>query len=496
MRVALGAGRRQIAMQLLAESIALASVAAVAAVACAYWATPALVTLIPTSVNLQAAGDIRLDRTVLLFAAGITLLTTVTFSLFSGLGLRRDNTAGRLVSPGRVSTGVAVRRATSALVIVEIALAIVLLSGAGLVLRSFSNLLSTDPGFMSDGVLTLGFAVPPGRYGDAASRFALHQRLFETIGAIPGVEQVGAAAVTPLTGNNWTVPFDRADKPIPAGQRPPDVGWQSATGGYFRALRIPLRDGRYFGPEDGPAAPPVVIVSQAVADRFFKGERAVGHKVRLGDDLAEIVGVVGDIRRAALTDAPRADMYFPMEHAPSTATGLFIRTVGDPTAIVPELRTALRSIEPAITLRSIRPMDEIVRESVEVTHLALWLLGLFAATALILAAIGIYGVMSYAVRQRMREIGTRVALGATPSSILWLVLGQGARVALAGTLIGLVTALGAGRALRGLLFSIAPSDPLVLSAAAGLLLATALVACYVPARRATRVDPVSTLAAR
>jgi len=264
----------------------------------------------------------------------------------------------------------------------------------------------------------------------------------------------------------------------------------------FRALQIPLRDGRYFGPQDGPTAPPVVIISQAVADRFFNGERAVGHKVRLGKESAEIVGVVGDIRRAALTDSPRADMYFPMEHEPTATAGLFIRTAGDPSLLVPALRTALRSVEPRIALRSIRTMKEIVRESVQVTHLALWLLGLFASIALILAVIGIYGVMSYAVRQRTREIGTRVALGATPSSILWLVLGQGARVAVAGTAIGLVIAAVAGRGLRGLLFSTAPGDPLVLSAAAGLLLATALLACYVPARRATKVDPASTLAAR
>jgi putative ABC transport system permease protein len=320
--------------------------------------------------------------------------------------------------------------------------------------------------------------------------------LFESIGELPGVEQVGTAAVTPLTGNNWTVPFERADRPAAVGQRPPDVGWQSATGGYFRALRIPLRDGRYFGPQDGPEAPPVVIISEAVADQFFKGERAVGHKVRLGDADAEIVGVVGNIRRAALTDTPRADMYFPMEHTPSGVTTLFIRTDADPTNLVPALRTALRSIEPSITLRAIRTMDEIMRESVQVTHLALWLLGLFAGTALVLSAIGIYGVMSYAVRQRMREIGTRVALGATPSSILWLVLSQGARVALTGTLIGLTLAFAAGRMLRGLLFSTAPGDPLVLSAAAGMLLATALLACYFPARRATMVDPVSTLAAQ
>ncbi|MEO5898473.1 MAG: ADOP family duplicated permease, partial [Vicinamibacterales bacterium] len=338
-RVALGAGRRQIATQLLAESTALATVAGVAAVVCAWWATPALVSLVPASVNLAAAGNIRLDRTVLLFAATITLLTTVAFSLFSGLGLRRDNTAGRLVSPGRVSTGAAVRRATSMLVVGEIALAIVLLSGAGLVLRSFSNLLSIDPGFTSDRVLTLDFAVPADRYREVGARETLHKRLFEAIGALPGVEQVGVAAVTPLTGNNWTVPFDRADKPTPAGQRPPDVGWQSATGGYFRALNIPLRDGRYFGPEDGPAAPPVVIISEAVAERFFKGERAVGHKVLLGSEPAEIVGVVGNIRRASLTDSPRADMYFPMEHAPSGATTLFVRTASDPVSIVPLLRT-------------------------------------------------------------------------------------------------------------------------------------------------------------
>jgi len=232
-----------------------------------------------------------------------------------------------------------------------------------------------------------------------------------------------------------------------------------------------------------------------VADRYFKGERAVGHKVLLDEQSAEIVGIVGNIRRAALTDSPAADMYFPMEHAPTGTATLFVRTASDPVSLVPSLRTKLRSVEPAISLRSIRTMDEVVRESVQVTHLALWLLGLFAATALVLAAIGIYGVMSYSVRQRMREIGTRVALGATPASILWLVLSQGSRVAVTGTAIGVIIALAAGRVLRGLLFSTTPGDPLVLSAAAALLLATALLACYFPARRATRVDPVSTLAA-
>jgi putative ABC transport system permease protein len=495
-RVALGAGRGRIIVQLLAESVALAVLAGTCAVLFARWAIPALVGLIPSSVSLAAPDSIRIDATVLLFAAVISLITTIAFSLFSALGFRRDHTAGTLVSPGRVTTGTAVRRATSTLVAAEIALALVLLTGAGLVLRSFSNLLSVDPGFSTVGVLTADFAAPFDRYRETGARVALHQRMFEAIRQIPGVEAVGVAAVTPLTGNNWTVPFDRADRPVPAGQRPPDVGWQSATGGYFRALNIPLRAGRLFAAQDGPAGPPVVIISEAIQDQFFRGETAVGHKVKLGDGEAEIVGVVGNIRRAALTDAPRMDMYFPQEHEPSNGSTLFVRTSGDPAQLGPALRSALRGVEPAMLLRSIRSMDEITRESVEVTRLALSLLGAFAVAAIALAAVGIYGVMSYVVRQRMREIGTRMALGATPGGILWLVLGHGARIAVAGTLIGLAASFAAGRALQTLLFGTSPSDPKILLAAAGLLLATALAACYFPARRATRVDPVKTLAAQ
>jgi predicted permease len=495
-RIALGAGRGRILVQLLAESLALATVAGTCAVLFARWAIPALVSLLPSSVSVAAPDAIGVDTTVLFFAGGVSLITSVVFSLFSALGFRRDNTAGTLVSPGRVTTGTAVRRATSTLVAGEIALALVLLTGAGLVLRSFSNLLSVDPGFTSSGVLTANFGAPFDRYREIGARVALQQRMFEAIRQIPGVEAVGVAAVTPLTGNNWTVGFERADRPLPAGQRPPDVGWQSATGGYFRAMNIPLRAGRFFSPQDGPSGPPVVIISEAIQDQFFRGENAVGHKVKVGDSQAEIVGVVGNIRRAALTDAPRMDMYFPEEHSPSNASTLFVRTSGDPAQLGPALRAALREVEPGMLVRNIRSMDEIARESVEVPRLALSLLVAFAITAIALAGVGIYGVMSYVVRQRMREIGTRMALGATPGGILWLVLGHGARIALAGTLAGLAASFAAGRALRALLFATSPNDPEILFAAAGLLLATAIAACYFPARRATRVDPVKTLASQ
>ena len=493
LRIALGAGRRQIIMQLAAESLALALVSGTCAVMFAYWATPALVSLVPASVNLAALGGIRMDGAVLLFAALISIGTTLIFSLFSGLGIRRDMAARALGSPGRATAGVTARRATSALVAAEIALAIVLLSGAGLVLRSFSNLLAVDPGFSGKGVLTLQVAAPSDRYRAVEARAALQGRIFDAIANLPGVEAVGAATVTPLTGNNWTVPFERADRPVPRGQRPPDVGWQSATGGYFLALGVPLRAGRLFSAEDGPSAPPVVIISEAVQDQFFPGESAVGHRVKLDDQTAEIVGVVGNIRRAAITDAPHADMYFPQEHAPGTGTTLFIRSTGDPAAIVPAVRTALRSVEPGMVLRDVRSMDDVMRESVQVTRLALWLLTLFAGTAVALAAVGIYGVMSYAVKGRMREIGTRMALGASRASILRLVLGQGARIAIIGASVGVGCALVAGRALRSLLYSTSATDPYILLGSAVLLLAVAVLACYLPARRATAVDPMTVL---
>jgi predicted permease len=260
-------------------------------------------------------------------------------------------------------------------------------------------------------------------------------------------------------------------------------------------LQIPLREGRLFAPSDRPGGPTVVIISEAVRDRFFPGESPIGRRIRGGDDGAEIVGVVGNIRRASLTDSPRADMYFPGEQGPQHSTTLFIRTSGDPRAAVANVRSTLRSIEPLIVLRGIQTMDDVARESVQTTRLALWLLGLFALIALTLASVGIYGVMSYAVRQRTREIGTRLALGATSGNILWLVMRDGVAVAGLGAVIGLLFGFGAARSNRGLLFSTSPGDPLTLGLATMLLMLVALTACYIPARRATRLDPRESLIA-
>ncbi len=382
-----------------------------------------------------------------------------------------------------------------ALVAVEIALAVVLLIGAGLTLRTFGNLVAVDPGFRTAGVLAVNIGLPPGRYADAAARQSFYAGAFAALEQLPGVETVGAAIVVPLTGNNWTVPLQRPEHPLPAGQRPPEVGWQAASGGYFRALQIPLRAGRLFDDRDTPQSRPVVVISDAIALKYFPGEDPVGKRVTLGDGVAEVVGVVGSVRRAALNDVPREDMYFPFERQPGNGVTLFIRTAGDPLAAWPAIRTRVRELEPNAVLFGARTLDDIAAASAAVARLAMLVLAGFALLALALSAVGIYGVMSYSVRRRTRELGTRLALGASRGDIVALVMRQAAAIAASGLAIGVLGGLAAARALSAILYGVPPWDPLALGAAASVLVATALAASYLPARRASRLDPARTLAA-
>jgi putative ABC transport system permease protein len=308
------------------------------------------------------------------------------------------------------------------------------------------------------------------------------------------VKDVGTAVVTPLTGNNWTAPFERPEQPVSPGERPPEVGWQVASGGYFRALQIPLVAGRLFDERDGPNGPQVVIVSEAIQRRFFPNESAVGKHVKAGDTRLEIVGVVGNIRRAGLRDEPRADMYFPFERNASGQISVFVRTSADPERSLQAIKAAVERVEPRAFVSEMQTLAHVASESERVTRVVLWLLGVFAVTSLALAAIGIYGVMSYAVRQRTREIGTRIALGATRRNILWLVLQQGVAIAAIGTVVGLATGLATTRFLSSILYGVSETDPLTLGGAVVLLVVTIMLACYVPARRAASVDPAKTLA--
>jgi putative ABC transport system permease protein len=494
-RMALGAGTRRLVAQLLTESLVLALVAGVLGVAITHWGARALVSLIPSTVELPLQSEVRLNLPVLGFTLFLSLVTALGFGAVAGLTLRLETALNALVVAGRASMGAVARRAMGALVVAEIAFAVVLLIGAGLILRTFAGLLAVDPGFRFDRVMTMELALPADRYAEVGARRGFYQRAFETLEALPEVQQVGAAVVMPLTGNNWTVPFERTDQPVAPGERPPDVGWQLASGGFFRALDIPLLAGRLFDQQDTPTSPPVVIVSEAVQRRYFGGESAVGRTIKLGDQTLEIVGVVGNIRRAGLDDELRADMYFPLEKPWVGEITLFIRTRGDPARALGAMQAAIRAIEPNAVLADSRTLAEVASESVRITKLVLWLLATFAVIALTLAAVGIYGVMSYVVGQRSREIGTRIALGARPADILLLVMRQGAGIAGVGIVAGLGIGLVAARSLRSILYGVSSADPAILLGAAAVLTGAALVACYLPARRAVSVDPARTLAA-
>jgi len=494
-RLALGAGGGRLVAQLLTESLVLALVAGAAGILMAYWGAHALVALLPHSGSVPGMSEVHINGNVLAFTLGIIALTTVVFGLVAALTVRSEKAVSVLNTSRGSSMSATARRATSTLVVAEVALAIVLLVGAGLILRSFAGLLAVDPGFRTENVMTMSLELPGNRYRDFGARDGFYAREFAELFSIAGVKAVGVAAVTPLTGNNWTAPFERPERPVPAGERPPEVGWQLASNGYFKALQIPVVAGRLFDERDaGAKAPFTVIVSEAIQKRFFPNESAVGKHVRIGDGPAEIIGVVGNIRRAGLRDEPRADMYFPFEREKPGQITMFVRTASDPERSLATIKAAIARVEPNAFVSEVQTLSHVASESERVTRVVLWLLGVFAVTSLALAAVGIYGVMSYAVRQRTREIGTRIALGATRRNILWLVLQQGAVIAAVGTVVGLATGLVTTRFLSSILYGVSGADPLTLGGAVLVLVVTIMLACWIPARRAASVDPAKTLA--
>jgi putative ABC transport system permease protein len=456
----------------------LAIAAGVVGMLIAQWGSQALVAMVPKSVTAPGLADVRLNGTVIAFTLGISVATALVFGLISAITVRTESGAGVLVSASRVTMGRSVRRAASALVLAEVALAIVLLVGAGLVFRSFAKLIAVDPGFQYEHVMTVTAIVPADRYkGDAALQ-SFYDRAVPAVRGVRGVVAVGHAQVVPLTGNNWTVPFERTDQPVRGDQRPPDVGVQNATGGFFTALQIPLRSGRLFTERDRPGGPNVVIVSQAIEQRFFAGGSAVGRTVKIGDSTAEIVGVVGNIRRAALSDEPRADIYFSSEQGPVNIATWFVRTDGEPARTLPDIQNAIRGIEPNVLFVAPRTLADVVSESMQVARLALWLFGIFAAIAVTLAAVGIYGVMSYVNPSADPRDRNACALGANSGRyrLDWS-CGREQRSQSVGR-DRLTASVFAARSLGSLLYDVAAWDPATLAIAATVLVATILSACY------------------
>ena len=490
---ALGAGRGRLVSRILAECTVLAIAAVAAGLLTAQWGARALVALLPAADELPALQDVGLNARVIGFAVGAGLLAAIIAGTQSMIALGGANLASELVGSRGASLGRGKRRASSALIVAEVALAVVLLMGAGLIFRSLRTLLQVDPGFERAGVAMASVMMPQARYASPEARRAFHLQAEAAVRRLPGVQAVGMAIVVPLTGNNWSVPFERADAPLPPGEKAPDVGWQGASAGYFQALRIPLKAGRLFDATERPGGPPTVIVSEGIQKRFFHDSSAVGRVLKVGNGTVEIVGVVGDIHRASLRDEPHADVYFPSEQGAPGQFTLFVRGTGDAAALARSLPATVRALDASVIVDEPTTMEEVARGDTQITAMLLRLLGMFALIAMGLAAVGLYGVMSHAVRLRTRELGTRVALGATPRSIVRLVMRQGIRLGALGLAIGIGVGLVGVRTLKSVVFGVGLVDPASLAAVVLLMVTTMLLACWIPARRAAAVDPARTL---
>ncbi len=499
-RSALGAGRRHLIRQLLTESILLALIAGVIGMLLAIWGTSALVSLSPDS--LPRAREIGFDWRVLAFTGGIALLTGIVFGLVPAFSGPRVELTDALKEGGRGNTGSGGRLRKS-LVVVEVALSVMLLVGAGLMLRSFSLLRNVNPGFRTDHALTLrvSLPVPEGRITDAdEDRFmSFYDRALARLNELPGVTAAGATNMIPLDGNGTDrlievegyTPRDESDMP--------DAQNRQATPGWFTAMGIPLLRGRLIERTDDDKAPRVLVVNEAFAKHFFPNGDAIGKRVRLGKLTADfpwanIVGIVGDVRGFALEEPPLPTMYWPVAQIRATPSlAIVVRTQGDPAALASAVRDGIAQIDPTQPIYDMQTLDQLVAKSLDQRRFTLTLMVLFGVIALVLSAIGIYGVMAFAVTQRTQEIGIRMALGASALDVLKMVVGSGMFLALIGVAVGLIGAFALTRLMASLLFGISPTDLLTFGLVTAGLLMVALLACYIPARRATKVDPLVAL---
>jgi putative ABC transport system permease protein len=481
-RTALGAARARIVRQLLTESVLLASIGGALGLLLAMWATDLLLALSAGAIpRIEGA---RLNGRVLLFTLLISTLTGIFFGLAPALNASKPDLNETLKEGGRTSASAGGRgRMRSLLVVSEIALSLVLLVGAGLLIKSFVRLQSVDPGFDTQNVLTMTAFLNGKKYPQDEQHPVFFDEVVERAQALPGVEHVGLVSNLPISGN-----FDR--RPIyPEGQlvaegEAQDTEEYMVNAGYFGALRIPLREGRLFNAEDKADSPLVVIIGESTARRFWPNESPVGKRVKMGSDnnpWLNIVGVVGDVRHYGLDKPANLQVYVPHRQRPSQQMTIVVRsTVG-----------ADGGLDQPVY--DIKPMEQYVAESIAEKRFSMLLVAIFAGVALVLAIVGIYGVMSYTVSQRTREIGLRMALGAQGRDILKLVVGQGLLLTLVGVATGLGLAFAVTRAMSSLLFGVSAADPLIFSAVAVLLTSVALFACYLPARRAARVDPMEAL---
>lgn len=498
-RTALGASRLHIVRQLLTESIMLAIIGGGAGLLLAIWAVSWMVSL--SADTVPRVHEISVDPRVAGFTLLVSVFTGVLFGLAPALQISRPDLTDALKESGRNTAGLRRNRLRSALVISEVALSLVLLVGAGLMIRSFAKLNQVDPGFDLARVMTLGVSLLPARYPKEEQVAQMYSQILERATAVPGVISAGAISDLPLTGSNTSDSFTIEGRPAIAREAWPSTEYHVVTPRYFESMGIPLLSGRDVAPSDTRQSPNVVVINDAFARRHFAGENPLGHRLMLQGqerDPLLIVGVVGNARQLGLDEQPTPEVYVPFLQDPLSQTyprsmTIVARTKSDPGAIAGSLRAAVTSIDKSLPVYALKPMTEYLHDSLARRRFNLILLSIFGGIALLLAAVGIYGVISYGVTQRTHEMGIRMALGAKPRDVLKLVVRQAMLLALGGVGIGLLAAWVLTRLMKSLLFNVGVTDPLTFAVIALLMTLIALLASLVPARRATRVDPLVAL---
>ncbi len=511
-RTAVGASRWRIARQLLTESILLSLIGGTIGLALARWGVDLILYISPDAI--PRSREIGLDWKVLAFTIGISFVTGILFGLIPAIQAGEVDVHETLKESGRGTTGRQWLR--SSLVVVEVATTLVLLIGAGLMIRSFYLLQKVNPGFSHEHLTSFSVSLPQKKYATEETQGAFYNRLLENIRALPGVESTAAASGLPLGNNGWQTSFVIDGRPVPPRDQTPLMEACLVTPDYFRAMNIPVLRGRVFTDRDDRshlagkdlsklsetqremAGVTSIVIDEEFAKRYWPNEDAVGKRIRLGTaadaPVLEVLGVVGRVKMESLNqNSDRVQGYFAFNQTPSSGMTVIIKGASDPNQLISSVRAAVREIDPDQPIYSPRTMDDIRSESVAPERLNLTLLSLFAGLALVLAIVGIYGVMSYSVTQRTHEIGIRMAIGARPLDVFKMILGHGMKLALIGVAVGLAGAFALTRLMASMLFGVEPTDATTFGAISVLLIGVALLACYLPGRRATKVEPTISL---
>jgi predicted permease len=495
-RTAIGAGRGRLIRQLITENVLLAVLGGALGIALAVWAKEWLLTFVPQT--FPRLDDVAIDMTVLGGALAVAVTAGVIFGMVVAVHATRGAAAAALRSGHRTSASVGRARFRQGLVVVEVALSLVLLTGAVALARSFVRIQQVAPGFDPRGVVTalmLAPSSPSQSFAEQGPQWsAIFRAYLERVSVLPGVEAAAAVSVLPLTGAWESTSFTVEGRPAPKPGERVEAQFAVVTPDYFRAMRIPVQEGRVFAPTDRYGTPSVIIVSQRMAEANWPGESAIGKRIRIfGDTPSTVIGVVGDVRQTSLIAPVQPMFYFALDQFGYPGMAIVVRSSADPLTLVPALRRELRAVNPQLPLEEIRTLDAVVDASLAQRRFGMLLLGFFAASALALVVIGLYGVIAYGVAQRTHEIGVRAALGASRADVFRLVIGEGARVTGLGVVIGLAGALALSRVLERVLYGVSALDPATLAAVTALLAVVAMAATGIPARRAMGVEPVEAL---